>query len=183
MGHGRARLRGLAERSCAPRTQGLMVMEQLIATIQGMLAFDGALLTAALIAALWLVTASLVAAGTPGVIIPATLATEALAGPVAATATVSLGALGGSLLLFLAARRWGSPAIEARFGSRLEAFERRFAAHGLWYVVGLRLIGTPHMLVTVGSAMMPIRAPAFAAATFLGFLPAIALAAMAGSTF
>lgn len=158
-------------------------MDQLIAAIQDLLAFDGALLTAALIAALWLVTTSLVAAGTPGVVIPATLAAEALAGPVAATVTVSMGAMGGSLLLFAAARRWGSPVLSRRLGSRLISFERRFAAHGIWYIVGLRMIGTPHMIVTVGSAMMPVRAPAFAAATLLGFLPSIALAAMAGSAF
>lgn len=158
-------------------------MDQLIAAIQGLLAFDGALLTAALIAALWLVTTSLVAAGTPGVVIPATLAAEALAGPVTATVTVSLGAVGGSLLLFAAARRWGSPVLSRRLGSRLKSFESRFATHGIWYIVGLRLIGTPHMIVTVGSALMPVRAPAFGAATLLGFLPAIALAAMAGSAF
>jgi uncharacterized membrane protein YdjX (TVP38/TMEM64 family) len=158
-------------------------MDQLLASIEHLAAFDGALLTAALIAALWLVTTSLVAAGTPGVVIPATLAAEALAGPVAATVTVSMSALGGSLLLFAAARRWGSPVMSRRLGSRLISFERRFAAHGIWYIVGLRVIGTPHMIVTVGSAMMPVRAPAFAAATLLGFLPAIALAAMAGSAF
>ena len=158
-----------------------MPIDQLIAGLENVIAFDGALLTALLVAAVWFITTSLMAAGIPGVLIPATLATEALAGPVAATATVSLGAMGGSLLLFLASRRWGSPAIAARFGNRLESFERRFADHGIWYVIGLRIIGTPHMLVTVGSAMMPIRAPAFAVATLLGSLPAIGLAAMAGS--
>lgn len=158
-----------------------MPIDQLIAGIENIIAFDGALLTAMLVAVLWFATTSLVAAGIPGVLIPATLATEALAGPVAATATISAGALGGSLLLFVAARRWGSPVIASRLASRLQSFERRFEAHGMWYVVGLRLVGTPHVLVTVGSAMMPIRAPAFAAATLLGFLPSIALAAMAGS--
>jgi uncharacterized membrane protein YdjX (TVP38/TMEM64 family) len=158
-----------------------MPIEQYIAGIENLLAFDGALLTAALVAMLWLATTSLVAAGIPGVLIPATLATEALAGPIAATATVSMGAIGGSMLLFIAARRWGAPFMAPRLGNRLESFERRFADHGIWYIVGLRLIGTPHMVVTVGSAMMPIRAPAFAAATFMGFLPSIALAAMAGS--
>jgi uncharacterized membrane protein YdjX (TVP38/TMEM64 family) len=158
-----------------------MPMEQLLASFEHLLAFDGALLTAALIAALWLVTTSLVAAGTPGVVIPATLAAEALAGPVAATATISMGALGGSLLLFVAARRWGSPILARHLSNRLESFERRFAVYGIWSIVGLRMIGTPHMVVTVGSAMMPIRAPAFAAATFLGFLPAIVMTALAGS--
>lgn len=155
----------------------------MLASIEQVLAFDGALLTAVLVAALWLLTTSLTAAGIPGVLIPATLAAEAIAGPLAATATISLGALSGSMLLFIAARKWGSPAIHSRFGGRLESFERRFAAHGIWYVIGLRAIGAPHMLVTAGSAMMPIRAPAFGAATLLGSLPAIALAAIAGSAF
>ncbi len=156
-------------------------MEALFASIEQVIAFDGALLTAVMIAALWFITTSLVAAGIPGVLIPATLATEAVAGPVAATATVSMGAMVGSLVLFALARRWGAPWMAARFGNRLELFEQRFAAHGIWYVIGLRVVGTPHMLVTVGSAMMPIRAPAFAAATLAGSLPAITLAAMAGS--
>lgn len=158
-----------------------MAFEQLIAGIEHALAFDGLLLTAALVATLWIATTSLTAAGIPGVLIPATLAAEAIAGPVAATATVSLGSVVGSLLLFLAARRWGSPVVASRFGPRLEAFERRFAEHGSWYVIGLRMMGTPHMLVTVGSAMTPMRMPAFAFATLIGSLPAIALAAMAGS--
>ena len=158
-----------------------MPLDQLISGIENFLAIDGALLTAVLVATLWLVTTSLVAAGIPGVLIPATLATEALAGPVAATATVSMGALGGSLLLFAAARRWGAPKVAARLGGRLESFGQRFADHGILYVIGLRLIGTPHVLVTVGSAMMPMRVPAFATATLLGCLPAIVLAAVAGS--
>ncbi len=158
-----------------------MPIDHLIAAIEELVAFDGAMLTAALIATMWLLTTSLVAAGVPGVLIPATLATEALAGPVAAMATVSAGAIGGSLLLFVLARRWGAPAFARRFGTRLQAFEQGFARRGIWYIAGLRLVGTPHMLVTVGSAMMPIRAPAFAGATLLGFLPSIALAAMAGS--
>lgn len=158
-----------------------MPLEQLIPGIENFLAVDGALLTAILVASMWLVTTSLVAAGIPGVLIPATLATEALAGPVAATATVSMSALGGSLLLFTAARRWGAPKITARFGSRLDSFGQRFAEHGILYVIGLRLVGTPHVLVTVGSSMTPMRAPAFAVATLLGCLPAILIAAVAGS--
>ena len=158
-----------------------MPFEHVIAGIENFLAVDGALLTAMLVAFLCLMTTSLVAAGIPGVLIPATLATEALAGPVAATATVSMGALGGSLVLFAAARRWGAPKAAARFGSRLDSFGQRFADHGISYVIGLRLIGTPHVLVTVGSAMMPMRASAFAVATFVGCLPAIALAAAAGA--
>ena len=158
-----------------------MLVEQLISSIEQPIAFDGALLAAMLIAALCFVTASLTAAGVPGVLIPATLAAEAVAGPVAATASVSMAAVTGSLLLFLAARRWGSARFDARFGNRLESFERRFATQGIWYVIGLRLIGTPSMLVTVGSAMMPMRATTFAVATLVGSLPAIALAAVAGS--
>jgi uncharacterized membrane protein YdjX (TVP38/TMEM64 family) len=159
----------------------ILTMDQLSLWIENLVVLDGTLLTATLIVALLFATAGLVAIGVPGVIVPATFAAEALAGPVAAAAAVSMGALAGSQLLFLATRRWGRRDSHSRFGTRLESFERRFAEHGIWYVVGLRIIGTPHVLVTVGSAMMPIRAPAFAFATLLGSLPAIVLAAAAGS--
>ena len=62
-------------------------------------------------------------------------------------------------------------------GRRLDGFELNFASYGIWYVIGLRLVGTPHFLVTTGSALMPIRPWTFAGSTLLGLLPAIAIAA------
>ena len=55
------------------------------------------------------------------------------------------------------------------------------AKRGFYYLLGLRLAGAPHVLVTASSALSAIRTRSFITATLLGFLPAIALAAMAGS--
>ena len=48
-------------------------------------------------------------------------------------------------------------------------------------LLGLRVLGAPHMLVTAASAVSAIRTRSFVTATMLGFLPAITLASMAGS--
>lgn len=126
-------------------------------------------------------TAILIALCVPGVLIPMALSSGALLGGWGAAAVVALGAVAGSQLFFLSARSFAGDRLRARLGKRLEPFERRFAAHGTWYVIGLRLVGTPHFVVTAGSALMPIRSSSFAAATLLGFLPAIAIAAATGS--
>lgn len=126
-------------------------------------------------------TAALIALCVPGVLMPMALSSGALLGGWGAAAVVALGAVAGSQLFFLTARHFAGDRLRARLGNRLEIFERRFAAHGAWYVIGLRLVGTPHFVVTAGSALMPIRSSTFAAATLLGFLPAIAIAAATGS--
>lgn len=126
--------------------------------------------------------AALIALCVPGVLVPAAVTSGAVLGPVGATAVVTLGALLGSQLFFMAARRLGRERMQARLGSRLDRFQRRFAAHGIWYVIGLRLIGAPHFLVTAGSAVMPMRSATFALATLIGLLPVVSIAAAAGST-
>ena len=129
----------------------------------------------------FLVTAALVAFCIPGVLIPVALSSGALLGAWQAVAAVALGAVVGSQLFFLCARYLASERLRARLGPRLEGFERRVSGRGIWYVAGLRLLGAPNFLVTTGSALMPIRSSSFAAATLLGFLPAIAIAATTGS--
>lgn len=140
--------------------------------------FDSELVVAGIV---FVATATLIAFCVPGVLIPIALSSGALLGAWGAVAAVALGALAGSQMFFLAARYLAGDRLRGKLGKRLQAFERRFAAHGVWYVVGLRLIGAPHLLVAGGSALMPIRSSSFAAATLVGFLPAIALAAAAGS--
>jgi uncharacterized membrane protein YdjX (TVP38/TMEM64 family) len=126
-------------------------------------------------------TAALIALCVPGVLMPMALSSGAILGGWGAAAAVALGAVAGSQLFFLSARCFAGDRLRARLGNRLETFERRFAEHGILYVIGLRLIGAPHFLVTAGSALMPIRSSSFAAATLLGFLPAIAIASATGS--
>ena len=126
-------------------------------------------------------TAALVAFCIPGVLIPMALSSGALLGAWQAVAAVALGGVVGSQLFFLSARYLASERLRKRLGPRFEVFQQRFAGRGIWYVVGLRLVGAPNFLVTTGSALMPIRSSSFAAATLIGFLPAIAIAAATGS--
>jgi uncharacterized membrane protein YdjX (TVP38/TMEM64 family) len=129
----------------------------------------------------FLATAALIALCIPGVLVPMALGSGALIGAWEASIAVALGAASGSLLFFLVARYFAAEKVRAKLGSRFEALQRKFEAHGLWYVIGLRVVGAPHFLVTAASALMPIRPSSFAAATFVGFLPAIVIAALAGS--
>jgi uncharacterized membrane protein YdjX (TVP38/TMEM64 family) len=136
---------------------------------------------AALAGLLFFGTATLVAMCVPGVITAMSISAAAVLGGWEAVPVVTLGALMGSLILFLGVRRVDSGRTRAKLGPRFERFEERFARHGLWYVVVLRLCGAPHFLVTAGSALLPVRASGFAAATLLGLLPVVAVYASAGS--
>lgn len=126
-------------------------------------------------------TAALVALCVPGVITAMSVSAAAILGGWEAVPVVTLGALAGSQALFLGIRRLDAGRTRTKLGARFEAFESRFARFGLWYVVGLRICGAPHFLVTAGSALLPVRAGGFAAATFAGLLPVVAVASAAGS--
>jgi uncharacterized membrane protein YdjX (TVP38/TMEM64 family) len=136
---------------------------------------------AALAGLLFLGTAALVALCVPGVITAMSISSAAILGAWAAVPVVTLGALVGSLILFLGVRRADSGRTRAKLGPRFAPFEQRFTRHGLWYVVALRLCGAPHFLVTAGSALLPVRASGFAAASLAGLLPVVAVYAVAGS--
>lgn len=135
----------------------------------------------ALAALLFASTAALVACCVPGGITAMAASAAALLESWIAVPLVTLGALAGSQALFLAVRRGGAERIRARLGDRMHRIEAAFARYGLWSVIGLRILGVPHFLVTAGSALLTIRPAAFAAATAIGFLPTIVLAAAAGS--
>jgi uncharacterized membrane protein YdjX (TVP38/TMEM64 family) len=109
------------------------------------------------------------------------LSASALLGGWWAIAIVSLGALAGSQALFLAVRRLDGGRSAAKLGPKFQRFETCFARYGLWSVVGLRICGAPHFLVTGGSALLRVPAAGFALATLAGLLPVVALAAGAGS--
>ena len=146
--------------------------------LEPLLGFDNEMLLAGLV---FVATATLIALCIPGVILPMALSSGALIGAWEATAAVAFGAVAGSQLFFLATRRLAGERVRDRLGARFDPFQRRFAAHGLWYVVGLRLIGAPHFVVTAGSALMTMRASSFAVATLIGVLPASLIAAATGS--
>ena len=126
-------------------------------------------------------TATLVALGVPGVLLPLSFSSGALLGGWFGMLVVIVGAVLGSQVLFVATRRWLADRLRRRCGARLARFDRTMEQRGFLYLLGLRLVGAPHLLVTASSALSAIRAPSFVLATLLGFLPAIGLAAMAGS--
>ena len=131
--------------------------------------------------ALLALTTTLIASGVPGVLVPLAFSSGALLGGWLGMLCVVAGAALGSQLFFVATRRWLAARVRRRWGERLEKFDRAITKRGFYYLLGLRLAGVPHLLVTGASALSAIRARSFALATLLGFLPAIALSAMAGS--
>ena len=136
----------------------------------------------ALLALLFLtLTTALVAFGVPGVLMPISFSSGALLGGWIGMMVVIAGAVLGSQVLFIATRRWLGHRVRGRWGKRLARIDRNIERRGFLYVLGLRLAGAPHLLVTASSALSAIPARNFVLATLLGLLPAITLAAMAGS--
>ena len=131
--------------------------------------------------ALLAVTATLVACGVPGVLVPISFSSGALLGGWLGMLCVIAGAVLGSQVVFVTTRRWLAARVRRRWGERLRHFDRAISKRGFYYLLSLRLVGVPHVLVSAAGAVSAIRARSFALATLLGFLPAIALAAMAGS--
>jgi uncharacterized membrane protein YdjX (TVP38/TMEM64 family) len=126
-------------------------------------------------------TAAVMASGVPGLLLPISFSSGALLGGWFGMAVVVVGAVAGSQLFFLASRHWLAERIRRRWGAKLERFDGELKRRGFYYLLGLRLIGVPHLPVTAASALSPIRARHFALATMLGLLPAITIASMAGS--
>ncbi len=127
-----------------------------------------------------LLAASVVTFSIPGALTPTAFFSGVLLG-FGGILVVAMGAALGSHLLFLASRRWLSAIMHRRFGARLGGVRDHLERRGPIYVAGARLGGVPHLLITAGCAAAPISARNFAAASLLGMLPAITLAASAGS--
>jgi uncharacterized membrane protein YdjX (TVP38/TMEM64 family) len=137
----------------------------------------------ALALALFGLTAALIACCVPGMIVPLSVSSGALLGGWQGILVVSAGAVLGSQALFLVTRHLAQHRVRKRFGGRIAHFEKHFGRRGFFYIVGLRLVGAPHFLVTAGCALSPVRTRSFAAATLIGILPVISLTSVAGSVF
>lgn len=131
----------------------------------------------ALIAA---ITASLVAMSVPGAVNTMSFLSGLVLG-VGGIFVVVLGCALGTHLLFLATRRWLGERMQRRFGAKLRGVQDHLSRRGPIYVVGARLGGVPHVVVTAGCAATPMTTRAFLAASMLGMLPAISLSALAGT--
>jgi uncharacterized membrane protein YdjX (TVP38/TMEM64 family) len=143
--------------------------------IEPMLPFIGGTIGGCLL--LFLLTTTLTACSVPGIIIPMSLTAGMLLGPWLAILAVALGGLTGSLFLFALTRRIGGERLRLKFGSRIRPFEDRLNHYGPYAVVALRVAGAPGPLITAGAALTAMRSPVFAAATLLGLLPSVVLAA------
>ncbi|MEO6040816.1 MAG: VTT domain-containing protein [Croceibacterium sp.] len=126
-------------------------------------------------------TAAVMAFGVPWMLLPISFSSGMLLGGRMGIAVVLAGTLIGSQVLFEVARRWLAGPIRKRWGDKLGRFDKELGKRGIVYLVGLRLIGAPHLLVSSACALSPLRARSFALATLIGLAPAIALAATAGS--
>lgn len=127
-------------------------------------------------------TAIVISLWIPGFLLPIAASSGAVLDAWLGSTAVACGALAGSMAIFATTRQVGQDRLPARLLDFLHRFEHRFRSHGAWCVLLLRLIGAPHFLVSAGSALMPIRARYFALATLAGMVPAILLAASAGSS-
>ncbi|RJY09782.1 TVP38/TMEM64 family protein [Aurantiacibacter aquimixticola] len=130
--------------------------------------------------AIGLLATSIVTFSVPGALTPTAFLSGLLMG-FGGILVVVLGAALGSHILFLASRRWLSGFMRRRFGAKLDSVGDHLARRGPLYVAGARLTGVPHIVVTAGCAATPISARSFLTASLLGMLPAISLAAVAGS--
>jgi len=134
-----------------------------------------------LAALVFVVTASAVGLCVPGLLMPISFTAGMLMESWLAIPIVAAGAMLGSHALFLLARTGMRDTLERRFGDRVDRFRPHIERYGVAYTAGLRIIGTPHVLVTLASAAGRLRHGSFALASFLGFLPAIALSVGAAS--
>lgn len=152
-----------------------MLLEQL-ATAAAL--FDNEFLLAGL---LFVGTACVVGLCVPGLLLPIAFSAGMLMDSWLAVPVVLTGAALGSHGLFLAARHGMGDVLKRRLGGRMDALNPRLTYYGPAAVALLRVIGTPHFLVTLASAAGPLGQRGFAIASLLGFLPAIAVSAVAGA--
>ncbi|VVT06100.1 VTT domain-containing protein [Erythrobacter sp. EC-HK427] len=116
----------------------------------------------------------------PGTLTPTAFVSGLLLGMGGLLIVVGAAAL-GSHLLFLITRRWLGERMQRKFGARLDQMADHLHKRGPFYVATARLGGVPHLLITAGAAPTPITAQMFALASFVGMLPILTLAALAGS--
>ncbi len=162
-----------------------MSFADLAALLAEQLAWASAMLDNELMVAamLLVVTTSVIGLCVPGLLMPISFSAGLLLESWLAVPVVMAGAVLGSQGLFLAMRRGMGRSLAKRLASRIERFTPHLERYGILYVAGLRVVGTPHALVTLASAAGPLRHGHFALASLLGFLPAIVISAGAGTAF
>lgn len=162
-----------------------MSLADLAALLAEQLAWASAMLDNQLMVAamLLVVTTSVIGLCVPGLLMPISFSAGLLLESWLAVPVVAAGAVLGSQGLFLAMRRGMGRSLSRRLAGRMERFAPHLDRYGILYIAGLRVVGTPHALVTLASSASPLRHDRFALASLLGFLPAIALSVGAGTAF
>jgi uncharacterized membrane protein YdjX (TVP38/TMEM64 family) len=94
---------------------------------------------------------------------------------------VAAGALIGSLVLYTLFEQGSQATLRHRYGERLKRLDNFASRGGILPVIGLRLVGVPHIAVTALCALAGVGPGRYALATIFGLLPAIALSATAGA--
>ena len=121
------------------------------------------------------------ATGIPGALVPVSFSSGALLGETLAIAAVAAGALFGSVILFCGLVRGTRSISQHRYGRHIKRLDHAVSRGGILPIIGLRLIGVPHLAVTGVCALASIGLRRYAISTLVGILPAIAIAATAGA--
>ena len=124
---------------------------------------------------------AVMAFGVPWVLLPISFSSGMLLGGRLGIVVMLAGTVLGSQALFVIVRRWLAGPIRRRWGERLQRYDGELSKRGFFYLVALRLIGAPHLIVSSACALSPLRARSFALATLIGLTPAIVLAVTAGT--
>lgn len=122
-----------------------------------------------------------VALSFPGAVV-LTLAGGLLFGTMLGAALAVLGATGGAVLVFLAARHALADMLAHKFGVLTAQIKPRLERNGFFYLLALRLIPVfPFWLVNLAPALAGMRLAPFALATFIGIIPATVVFASIGA--
>lgn len=127
------------------------------------------------------ITAIIYASGIPGALLPVSFSSGALLGGEFGMAAVTAGALLGAPVLYALIDRGSKATLRQKYGNRLERLDELVSRGGLLPIIGLRLVGTPHIAVTALCALAAVGPRRYALATIIGIFPVIALSAMAGA--
>lgn len=126
-------------------------------------------------------TASVYASGIPGTLVPISFSSGFVLGGALGMLAVGTGAMIGAVALYIMLERGSRAALQDRFRKHLDRLESIADKGGLLPLIALRIAGVPHLAVTALCALAAIGPRRYAAATAIGIVPAIALAATAGA--
>lgn len=124
---------------------------------------------------IFVVVLSSTALGVPGLVIPICVLSSPLLGPITSASVILAGLTVGSQAMFLFVRRMGRERIRALSGDRFQRIVDECDTRGVFYSVCLRMLGTPHVLVTGACAVTRMSSVIFALATMIGFAPVVFL--------